>query len=544
MSVGLREQLRDICEYIDGQQDPITRAEVQLLRRTGRPARLTTAPPVRVGWLVAVVSAVAVAVLLAAPLLLSRSGDTPPAISPPSPQPTSPPVTSAQTEPAQAEETEPRVSAPVTAPPDTAASQPAPGVVATFPPPEDVPVGVIETRIASIVAVSAEWTRVVGLDDLFQVDTRITELILDDSGRLVAVATDWTGNPQGSQPPPRQRATVFSSDDGITWDRVGLTPWVDIRDGSAGMSSAVLIDGTLLAMGSEAEQVRLWSSTDGMTWDIVGDGPGGRLAIGDAGRIVAATFRFREPEAEDPICACFADTVILYSDDAGQSWTQVPHDPEIFADMVPQTVVAFRDGFVVHGYDHSDPTNGDLLATILVSPDGASWSRIKLDPTAFSWGSGEPLPITVGGPGLVIAGDHCIERTGPCSDGVWLSADGLQWERINDVFTPDHSEYGGVFISDLVYQDGLFVAVGTETIRHEPQFDNPGPEPEERFLAVVWTSADGRTWTRITGDEPVFDNAAMHHIAALGGSFVIIGDRRDDEANSFPSATWLWTPQP
>jgi hypothetical protein len=109
--------------------------------------------------------------------------------------------------------------------------------------------------------------------------------------------------------------------------------------------------------------------------------------------------------------------------------------------------------------------------------------------------------VTAGGPGLVAVG-----RDGPVADGegdaaVWTSLDGFTWSRVPH----DEDVFGGQgeqrIVSVTAGGSGL-VAVG---------FDRPAEQGEGN--AVVWTSPDGFTWSRVPHDEDVFATSGEQYPA-------------------------------
>jgi photosystem II stability/assembly factor-like uncharacterized protein len=122
--------------------------------------------------------------------------------------------------------------------------------------------------------------------------------------------------------------------------------------------------------------------------------------------------------------------------------------------------------------------------------------------------------VTAGGPGLVAVGfaGHPDGENGV----VWTSPDGVTWSRVphnEDVFGGEVEMW-----SVTVGGPGL-VAVG---------FD----EPSDGENAVVWTSVDGLTWSRVPHNEAVFGGATMRSVTVGGPGLVAVG------GNSPSAAVW------
>ena len=85
-------------------------------------------------------------------------------------------------------------------------------------------------------------------------------------------------------------------------------------------------------------------------------------------------------------------------------------------------------------------------------------------------------------------------------------------------------------ISDLIAGGPGFIAVGSHF------------GADERNDAVVWTSPDGREWTRVPHDEALFEtgSARMHHILRFGNGYVAVGGSCDDPEAPCPEHPRIW----
>ena len=155
------------------------------------------------------------------------------------------------------------------------------------------------------------------------------------------------------------------------------------------------------------------------------------------------------------------------------SWSRVA----VFGGADLSSVTGGGPGLVAVGLDES---GGDADAVVWTSADGITWSRVAHDEAVLG-GTGDQVmwSVTGGGPGLVAVG---LDESGGDADAVvWTSADGITWSRV----AHDEAVLGGTG-DQLMWSvtgggPGL-VAVGV---------DRPGGDAD----AVVWTSADGITWS-------------------------------------------------
>ena len=185
------------------------------------------------------------------------------------------------------------------------------------------------------------------------------------------------------------------------------------------------------------------------------------------------------------------------------SWFRVPSNESVFGgpgsqDMLSVTVGG--PGMVAVGEDDGD-------VGVWTSTDGVSWSRIPYEEDVFG-GTG-PSRVTVGGPGLVAVG---------ADDGrmaVWTSVDGVKWSRV----AHDEAVFGDASVFSVTEGGPGLVAVGST---------EPGDNRSMPFNvdAVVWTSVDGFTWSRVPHDETVFggeENQQINDVTVGGPGLVAVG---------------------
>ncbi len=169
--------------------------------------------------------------------------------------------------------------------------------------------------------------------------------------------------------------------------------------------------------------------------------------------------------------------------------------------------------------DKAEPD--DRAAAVWTSVDGRGWSRVRHDPQVFGGtGTQRMTAVTTGGPGVVAVGGESFrsypDAPPPPRGLVWVSADGLSWQR-----AVDQPAFADSYILDLTRFGELLVAVG----------GGPGGR------AAVWLSDDGILWSRreVAAVYGTGSTATMLHVAAGPDGLVAIGTVSDE-----PSAAQRW----
>lgn len=191
----------------------------------------------------------------------------------------------------------------------------------------------------------------------------------------------------------RSSGAIWTSSDGLTWDRVSDGPAFD--DGRVfGMAATA---STIVAVGTTSDEFRgpavVWLSHDGRQWTRLASasfasGAMRAVAVGGPG-FVAVGLGTNDDQAA------------VWTSKDGSTWQQVADSPVFAHYTLPvrmAAVTSFAGGVAAVGW-RSDAGNGSAVAW--VSPDGATWA-IAPDLPTFS--GAEMNGLTVGQRGLVAVG--------------------------------------------------------------------------------------------------------------------------------------------
>jgi hypothetical protein len=307
------------------------------------------------------------------------------------------------------------------------------------------------------------------------------------------------------------------------WSRVPYDEAVFGGSGEQVMRGVTAGGPGLVAVGTDGSSpypvAAVWTSVDGITWarvphdEAAFGGPLGQgmwsVTAGGPGLVAVGT-----------VSDAWA---VVWTSVDGISWSRVLLDDAVFGDEtghVMSSVTAGGPGLVAVGGAGRD----DQHAAVWTSVDGITWSRVAHDEAVF--GGGWMNSVTAGGPGLVAVGgadEHAA---------VWTSVDGITWSRV----AHDEVVFGGEevpWMSSVSVGGPGLVAVGSKgTGGHVG--------PRLTLDAVVWTSVDGITWSRIPHDEAVFGGEtfrSMNSVTATSSGLVAVGE---DGVGNEPGAA-IWT---
>ena len=328
-------------------------------------------------------------------------------------------------------------------------------------------------------------------------------------------------------------AAVWISVDGITWSRVPHDEAVFGGDGFQRISSVTAGGPGLVAVGYDGTfsgdaDAAVWTSVDGITWSRVphdetvfgADGYSrmNSVTVGGPGLVAVGSVE----NGDD------ADAAVWTSVD-GITWSRVAHDEAVFGGAGGQgmnSVTVGGPGLVAAGVGAGRMTadEGDVdwqvTAAVWTSVDGIAWSRVPHDEAVFGGTEGGKWmnSVTAAGWGLVAVGSEKYGDDVPTGPGqahdaaVWTSVDGITWSRVPH----DVTLFGGLgnqLMHSVTATGAGVVAVGAD-----------GGFYATRGDAVVWTSVDGITWSRVPHDEAVFGGAEMYSVTVGGGGLVAVGD--------------------
>lgn len=334
------------------------------------------------------------------------------------------------------------------------------------------------------------WSRVA--IDAWPNAGRISSLAASTSGLLAVVGV----NDRPSE--------LFVSIDGHSWTQVPTDTHPPVDANGAGWALVGTDRGFLLSVGSG-----VWSSADGFEWQrLASPAENPDLRHGEMLAIAAGGPGY---------VAVGNGNSAWYSTD-GSNWSlaNVPPAPTEFftsrgygaPEVAMHQIVVRGDTLVAFGTASYHTEDRGLTSPVIwVSTDGRTWTDV---PEALE--DGEEGAVAVGPGGFVGAGNddgQIVFRT---------SADGRTWEQVADL-GPWRSEAADgtpreLTVESITASDAGYVAAGAFGA---PCLFTCGPSD-----VVIWTSSDGRSWTRVPSDDQ-FARAAASDVVAWGDRFVVGG---------------------
>ncbi|RBQ18488.1 hypothetical protein DP939_18450 [Spongiactinospora rosea] len=354
---------------------------------------------------------------------------------------------------------------------------------------------------------------------------------------------------------------VWTSTDGYSWEAVEAAGLAEFRGGDriadiartgsgfVAVGSAVLDDGTA---GPAA-----WLSADGRAWDRV---PGGELGgPKDVRGVKAVVARGDDVVALADAPSGGTSSVVLRSADGGRTWQRAG---SALSGVTPRpgALAAVGDGFVAVPTRHVDD-DGDVR--VHCSADGASWERC---------GSIGGLPRdSTGVTGLAAsaAGVAAVAQAGWDRYAVYTSKDGRSWAKGTDLGEVPGtlralsiSDAGTLVVggdrrtpADVGNQLVLMTAAKGQAAQPVALGDIAGLTRVARetsgmaaakgvFVTVgaaagdaaIWTSGDGRAWTR-AGPPEILGGAqrqALSDVAYGRKGWIAVGRAMSDASSTEP----------
>jgi hypothetical protein len=319
-------------------------------------------------------------------------------------------------------------------------------------------------------------------------------------------------------------STTGDAQDGAAWFSADGTTWSRVEAPSLGgpgrqalesvvWTGDVVVAGGYATDGNGQGQPVIWRSADGTRWTNVSR----PLALDSDGRTAAADYSVTGLSFDGSgITASGGNSWrphTWWSTDGGQSWELLPN---------PVHAGLFGDGVALV----DSAASGKVRVAIGSEPsvlyiDSANrWQDASGD--AFPSGGTQPFAtsLAVGPKATVAAGYRHSAPKGATRETfggqIWLDRGASGWEAI------DSKMLAAGQLTDVVPFKGGFVAVGTEDF---------GVAAGRQFLGdsqpdgLVWTSADGRKWTRLgvtlsevtEGDLQMIENPDANQAPVIAG---------------------------
>lgn len=206
-------------------------------------------------------------------------------------------------------------------------------------------------------------------------------------------------------------------------------------------------------------------------------------------------------------------------------------DPVVTTLPEPSTTVTIPVTTVVPPPPASTTTTTTTLPPIPAALD-IEWARIESPAFLDAW----MTDITPWQDGYVAVGGAIARHDA----AVWVSPDGITWERIiSEVFGSEQEWLGGdgeQYMHAIATNGDRLVAVGADSVASE-----------HRRIGAIWYSDDGTTWFRVTDDAALFDSGQDHlddyidSVVAWNGGFVAAGIYDDTTGVWVSSDGVTWT---
>lgn len=360
----------------------------------------------------------------------------------------------------------------------------------------------------------------------------IRRIVLGGPG-LVAVGTDARGL-EGAQ---EGFGAVWLSATGADWREIELS--AGVRPGDTASADHIVAGpaGLVVAGGvcCGEERPAIWWSADGTGWERIplpdGVGPNGQiidLAAGPDGYVAVGST---------------ADHGAIWTSSDGRTWRSV--DPSA-ADLLPGTmngVARADDSWIAVGRIDGRVTADGGAWT---SADLSSWHRVP-DAAALAGDDEVELyrPVPFAGGILAIGGQGTHEDRLKCEqfgadarlasiaqgdlafscgwtfETHYLSTDGLTWERLPDLFPRKPQPLADPLPPHRLISWTTMVAGGPGLVVVDAELVG---RADASNTSALWTSVDGRTWTRVGNGDQLPPGEIPVSVVVVGRKVVAAGE--------------------
>ena len=269
---------------------------------------------------------------------------------------------------------------------------------------------------------------------------------------------------------PPSHAAAWASADGLMWKRATSLP---SPDGSTISAAVTKNDGSVLAVGESAGRAAVWRSDAGVSWTLTAlpapeaDAQEWLTAVAASGAGFVAGGYTESATAQR--------TAVLWHSPDGVIWMR--GSAELPAGQSEVRGITSVGGTSILAVGITGDERRGTAAVWRSIDAGATW-RAAAGPAL---GAGRMLAVVAAGSAAVAVGER-EDQTGAAA---WYSADGLNWSSAGG---PALDNFGLQMVMDSITRDGSgFVAAGWQS-------------DAGNGSAVVWRSADGRTWVHLPQD--------------------------------------------
>ncbi|MFF7311472.1 hypothetical protein [Streptomyces sp. NPDC008137] len=327
---------------------------------------------------------------------------------------------------------------------------------------------------------------------------------------------------------------------GAQWRQI---PLADLPSAFFGLSGTALVaakDGFLLAARPQGGNAQLYRSTDGIAWRQSRpptEQMSVRVMAEYEGDVIAAGSLFRDGET--------FPAAMRYREKG--RWAKAEQLPKADSSDVVLAAARGPHGTVVVGHDGgpfepaTDQKKGRSLRVWTATDTGAF--AVPHDVACPQWPDQAPEVAALADEGGFTVWAKCTDPWGTSASFTLHSTDGATWRRQAGPPRPlalragTAGPSGGAegearTVSHVVAVRGGFLAMGSA-------------ETSTSSTGALWSSADGRSWTRSTGGKDGFrQSVRVDSAAQYGGTLLAFGT--DPEPDGHPPArtrVWIGTPE-